>query len=458
MALFGKTLSRLEDLEQTLRRDPQSRQFLALADELRRSGRGGEALQVLKRGLEFHPGYIAAHVALGRVSLEAGQEDDALVAFLAALRLDRENLVAIRQSAEIYLLRGEKVEAIKKLKLFRALSPGDKDVQETIERLGAELAAPSPEPPPPPITAAPLAAMTAPVLLATVDVDLPGARAEETDLEADAPTLLLRAGSSQPPRPGGDLAARPVPAVAASEPFEPFELTYDGERPRPAAHEVLPLSPAPVEPGPVEARVAADSEAVSADAPVTETLAELYARQGYLPEARAAFEALARQASDPEKAQLFRTRALGLGAAGSERADRLRRWVSRVAPGSGAPVPSLEETLGALVAADGRIRSAALIDLEGLPVVSAGEIAEGGGDEILVAEISSLCKNLRRSRDDVGAGDFTGLAFSGSEGSVVVTSVSEGYALITRSDPGAPRGRVRFLAARAAARLAPDLE
>ena len=74
-----------------------------------------------------------------------------------------------------------------------------------------------------------------------------------------------------------------------------------------------------------------------------------------------------------------------------------------------------------------------------------------------MAELTAFCKALRRSREDVGAGDLAGLAFSGTGGGAVVARVSPTYALILRTEPGASRGRARFLAARAAERLAPAL-
>ena len=60
--------------------------------------------------------------------------------FSTALAADPGNLVSARSLAEIYLSRGERVEAIKKYKLYRGLS-GDRRVDEVIERLGRELAA-----------------------------------------------------------------------------------------------------------------------------------------------------------------------------------------------------------------------------------------------------------------------------------------------------------------------------
>lgn len=146
MALFGETPappSRLEELKRVLQRDPTSRQFLALAEEYRRQGKMRDAIVTLERGLSIHTSSVAAHVALGKAYQQLERWEDAIRSYQNALKHDRENLVAIRQIAEVYLSVGEKLDAVKKLKLYRGLKPGDREVQELIVRLEAEL-----EPPP----------------------------------------------------------------------------------------------------------------------------------------------------------------------------------------------------------------------------------------------------------------------------------------------------------------------
>lgn len=148
MALFGgKPLSRLDELKKIVAKDPSSRQFLALAEEYRKLGRLREAMETLERGIQAIPGYVAAYVALGRTYQQMGLPDQAIVAYGSALKFDRENLVAIRQIADAYLKKGEKVEAIKKLKLFRALKSGDPEVEQLIQQLDAELNPPRPKAP-----------------------------------------------------------------------------------------------------------------------------------------------------------------------------------------------------------------------------------------------------------------------------------------------------------------------
>src|ERR1035437_9619756 len=122
MALFGgpsTPVSRLEELKRLLQKDPTSRQFLPLAEEYRRHAKYRDAVITLERGLQMYSTSVAGHVALGRTYQQLDRLDDAIRAFTNALRIDRENLVAIRPLAQVYLAKGERVEAIKKLKLFQ---------------------------------------------------------------------------------------------------------------------------------------------------------------------------------------------------------------------------------------------------------------------------------------------------------------------------------------------------
>jgi tetratricopeptide (TPR) repeat protein len=150
--------ARIRDLKRRVELEPNSRLFLALAEEYRKNGQLPSALSTLQKGLLAHPSYLSAHVALGRAYLESGQITEAIATFSKVLANDPGNLVSARSLADIYLSRGESVEAIKKYKLYRALS-GDRTVDETIERLDLDLAPPPPSsdargatPPPPPPT------------------------------------------------------------------------------------------------------------------------------------------------------------------------------------------------------------------------------------------------------------------------------------------------------------------
>ncbi|MEO8053709.1 MAG: roadblock/LC7 domain-containing protein [Acidobacteriota bacterium] len=238
MALFGgpsQPVTRLEELKRLLQRDPTSRQFLALAEEFRRHGKYRDAVITLERGLALHANSVAGHVALGKTYQQLDRLEDAIRAFNNALRIDRENLVAIRQLAEVYLAKGDKIEAIKKLKLYRGLKAGDRDVNEIIARLELEMSAAVSE-------RAGFRSGARPAAEAPPGF-LPGAASSSTLRRA----ALLRKLETRAP----EATAPPFPVGARTA--DPMALTYDGasvaralERSRPIP--VVPPPPAPPPP------------------------------------------------------------------------------------------------------------------------------------------------------------------------------------------------------------------
>ena len=78
--------------------------------------------------------------------VEANQPTDAIATFTKVLAADPANLVAAKSLADIHLARRDNLEALKKFKLYRALS-GDRKVDEIIAEL-EPLVAPKPPPPP----------------------------------------------------------------------------------------------------------------------------------------------------------------------------------------------------------------------------------------------------------------------------------------------------------------------
>ncbi len=137
--------ARIRELRRRLEQDSTSPLFVGLAEEYRAAGHLPDAIRTLEKGLQLYPQYVSAQVALARAYLEADRAEDAAAMFTKALACDRGNLVSARSLADIHLSRGERIEAVKKYKLYRALS-GDRGVGEIIERLERDLG-PAPEPP-----------------------------------------------------------------------------------------------------------------------------------------------------------------------------------------------------------------------------------------------------------------------------------------------------------------------
>lgn len=305
---------KIEELRFRLKTDPKSRLFFPLAEELRKISQFGEAEQVLRSGLTHHPTYLSAWVSLGRVLRDGNKHQEAAEALNKALTIDPGNVVAARLLGDAYLGLGQHVEAIKKYKLVRALLPSDdEELDATIENLEREIKGGLAAPAPPPAEAAP-PATPAPVAV-------PVAAIEQTVVDAEA---AVAAGQARADATGD---AEPMLAAHTESPFEEpaADLGYTSdafalEQP-PGIHvEAAPLSAelpmaVPEEKdafaAPPMSEPVAEAEAGDVFAPSEEpsfpgfvpppppdaddfaktiTMADLYAQQGLVDEARDIYE------------------------------------------------------------------------------------------------------------------------------------------------------------------------
>lgn len=209
---------KIDELRSRLKADPKSRLFYPLAEELRKVGRADEAEQILRDGLAVHPSYVSAWVSLGRVLKERGKLQEAVDVLTRASGFDAGNVVVARLLGESYLGLGDKLAAVKKLKLVHALMPADEELEKQIEQLDRELSAEEPEVAAPVEEEAPEAA-----------TPIEGPAAEALDDTRGLPTMP----SPQPyvaqtdvrdetldrtnPLPFGDLWETPEHAAAAGE-------------------------------------------------------------------------------------------------------------------------------------------------------------------------------------------------------------------------------------------------
>jgi tetratricopeptide (TPR) repeat protein len=93
--------TRIDDLRRRIQQDPASIAFAQLAEECRRMGELDEAVSVCRAGLAHHPGYVSAHVTLGRALMALGQHEEARAEFEQVLRTAPDNLVALRCLEEL---------------------------------------------------------------------------------------------------------------------------------------------------------------------------------------------------------------------------------------------------------------------------------------------------------------------------------------------------------------------
>lgn len=105
-------ISEIEKLERRYAENPQGLTFAPLAEVHRKNGDAARALGLLGPGLALHPDYVPASIVLGRCHLDLGDQHAAEAAFTHVLRLDGENVIALKALADIteHLLRLEESE------------------------------------------------------------------------------------------------------------------------------------------------------------------------------------------------------------------------------------------------------------------------------------------------------------------------------------------------------------
>jgi len=109
--------------------------FAQLAEELRREGANGEAVDICRAGLAHHPDYLTARVTLGRALIELDRLGEAFTELTAVLDAAPGNLPAIRAVAEIYQRRGLMSEALVHYRRALQLAQHDLDLEQTVGRI-----------------------------------------------------------------------------------------------------------------------------------------------------------------------------------------------------------------------------------------------------------------------------------------------------------------------------------
>jgi tetratricopeptide (TPR) repeat protein len=125
----------LEALRETYEKDPNSKLFMPLAEQLRRRGCYGEAIDVCRRAKAIHPRYVSCRVLLGRCLIELGMKEEARIELEEVLELDRENVFSLRIMAEILRGQGSLREAVDYYRALLRISPTDMDAQQRLTEL-----------------------------------------------------------------------------------------------------------------------------------------------------------------------------------------------------------------------------------------------------------------------------------------------------------------------------------
>jgi len=221
--------SEIEKLERRYAENPHGLTFAPLAEVHRKNGDVPRALELLTAGLELHPNYIPASIVLGRCHQDLGDLPAAEAAFAHVLRLDDENVIALKSLADINERLEHFSEAENWLRRLVSVDRSNDEAREQLRRLeGRKKAAEvAPEP----------AAAAAPTL-EVIDLEAepeptPAAAPAEADvsradvLPVDIAALELSRTESQNARPQPEPEVAPVPeeshasAAAAPEPEGP---------------------------------------------------------------------------------------------------------------------------------------------------------------------------------------------------------------------------------------------
>ena len=129
------------------KKDPQSRIFAQLADAYRKSGMLDEAIEICMEGLKVHPSYGSARMVLARAYQEKGQDLEAEREFSEIIKNDPNNLLANRLLGDLLYKGGRVQQALEQYQRVLKLTPLDREIKETLERMEAALEASAAPPP-----------------------------------------------------------------------------------------------------------------------------------------------------------------------------------------------------------------------------------------------------------------------------------------------------------------------
>jgi len=127
----------IEKLERRYAENPQGLTFAPLAEVHRKNGDVARALELLKAGLELHPNYIPASIVLGRCHWDLGDLPAAESAFAHVLRLDDENVIALKSLADINEKLERFTEAQRWLNRLISIDRSNEEARQQLARLEA---------------------------------------------------------------------------------------------------------------------------------------------------------------------------------------------------------------------------------------------------------------------------------------------------------------------------------
>jgi len=400
--------SEIEKLERRWAENPKGRNFAPLADAYRKAGELDRAIELCQNGLALHPDYISAHIVYGRCLIDMKNDAGAKEGFQKVLALDPENIIALKILGEIAERNSRFDEAVDWLGRLLNADPMNGDAAEALARAKTKAATARPvaiaeaETAPlakpdfeveheTPESVAPLQATTnrspdvetfeggldfnasahaaakAEGLEVQEDVELNSQQIEQVDVIGLARTQYEGSGMFKLDTPDAADAPAPLPELiddAMPQVDLPLIMPDDmpaAEAPPPVpAPRRPPPAPQPPPPPPPAAALpaavalsdddgAADTATLSQAEPVlTETMAELYLKQGHQQDALRVYQALLAQR--PKDAKLRRRVEQLTGGGGARRGGSgvsAQAFLKGIWSGRGSapsPAPAAEPT------------------------------------------------------------------------------------------------------------------
>jgi tetratricopeptide (TPR) repeat protein len=129
--------SEIQRLSEKYGKDPKSRIFVQLADLYRKNNMLDEALDVINKGLEFHPEYPVAYLILGKCYYDKRSHIQARDAFEKTIALDPQNIVALQMLAKTCEILKDEKGQINAYKSIIAIDPLDNNAKEKLTMLEA---------------------------------------------------------------------------------------------------------------------------------------------------------------------------------------------------------------------------------------------------------------------------------------------------------------------------------
>ncbi len=126
---------RIEKCERILKENSNSQVFASLADAYRSKGDLDQAFRVCRQGLRLHPDYGPGHLVMAKINFERKMFDWAEQELEEAVALDGETRATQQLRVEVFIAKGNFVEAENAIKKLRAAGLNPMMIQELQQRL-----------------------------------------------------------------------------------------------------------------------------------------------------------------------------------------------------------------------------------------------------------------------------------------------------------------------------------